>query len=270
MKTDAASAGTGSSAATGDAPNGEGHAMTSALQWLRSLLFVINIYGMMALMGLVFLPWALISRKGALAACHAWCRYVRWSAAWMVGLRTEVRGTPPTDEVLIAAKHQSFLDIILIFASLPAGKFIMKRELMYAPVIGQYGLRIGCVPVDRGKRSQAIKKMVEDVAKGRQQPGQLIIYPQGTRIAPGVKAPYKVGTGVLYEELGQDCVPVAANVGLYWPRKGIMRKPGTAVVEFLPRIESGLPRGEFMARLEDEVESASTALMREAGFDPEG
>jgi 1-acyl-sn-glycerol-3-phosphate acyltransferase len=244
--------------------------MRDAVQWVRSLVFVVFIYAMMPVLGILFLPWALFSRQGALAACNSWCKVVRWSAVWMVGIRTEVRGTPPTDEVLIAAKHQSFLDIILIFASLPAGKFIMKRELMFAPVIGQYALKIGCVPVDRGKRSQAIKKMVEDVAKGRQQPGQLIIYPQGTRIAPGVTAPYKVGTGVLYDELGQDCVPVAANVGLYWPRKGIMRQPGTAVVEFLPRIESGLSRGAFMARLEEEVETASNALMQEAGFDPEG
>jgi 1-acyl-sn-glycerol-3-phosphate acyltransferase len=244
--------------------------MSNAAQWVGSLVFVVFIYAMMPVIGILFLPWALFSRRGALEACRTWCRVVRWAAIWMVGLRTEVRGTPPTDEVLVAAKHQSFLDIILIFASLPAGKFIMKRELMYAPVIGQYALKIGCVPVDRGKRSQAIKRMVDDVAKGRQQPGQLIIYPQGTRIAPGVKAPYKVGTAVLYNELGQDCVPVATNVGLYWPRKGILRKPGTAVVEFLPRIESGLPRTEFMTRLEDEIETASDALMREAGFDPEG
>ncbi|RKT32101.1 1-acyl-sn-glycerol-3-phosphate acyltransferase [Roseovarius halotolerans] len=243
--------------------------MSHALQWTRSLLFVINIYVMMGVMGILFFPWALVSRRGALTACQSWCRWVRWSARWMVGLRTEVRGTPPRDEVLIAAKHQSFLDIILIFGAVPAGKFIMKRELMWAPVIGQYALRIGCVPVDRGKRSQAIRKMVTDVAKGRQEPGQLIIYPQGTRIAPGVQAPYKVGTGVLYEELGQDCVPVAANVGLFWPRKGIMRKPGTAVVEFLPRLESGLGREVFMARLQDEVETGSNRLMREAGFDPE-
>ncbi|MBU3260067.1 1-acyl-sn-glycerol-3-phosphate acyltransferase [Roseovarius sp. PS-C2] len=244
--------------------------MSHAVQWVRSLIFVVNIYAMMGVMGIVFFPWAVISRRGALTACHTWCRWVRWSARWMVGLRTEVRGTPPADEVLIAAKHQSFLDIILIFGAVPAGKFIMKRELMWAPVIGQYALKIGCVPVDRGKRSQAIKKMVTDVAKGRQQPGQLIIYPQGTRIAPGVKAPYKVGTGVLYEELGQDCVPVAANVGVFWPRKGIMRKPGTAVVEFLPRIPAGRSRPEFMAQLEDEVETASVRLMKEAGFDPEG
>ena len=243
--------------------------MSHAVQWVRSLIFVVNIYAMMGIMGIVFFPWAVVSRRGALTACHTWCRWVRWCARWMVGLETEVRGTPPTDEVLIAAKHQSFLDIILIFGAVPSGKFIMKRELMWAPVIGQYGLKIGCVPVDRGKRSQAIKKMVADVARGRQQPGQLIIYPQGTRIAPGVKAPYKVGTGVLYEELGQDCVPVAANVGLFWPRKGIMRKPGTAVVEFLPRIESGQTRGAFMERLEREVETASDRLMREAGFDPD-
>ena len=243
--------------------------MRDAVQWLRSLVFLVNIYGMMGVMGIVFFPWAIFSRKGALAACHTWCWWVRWTARWMVGIRTEVRGTPPSDEVLIAAKHQSFLDIILIFGSVPAGKFIMKRELMWAPVIGQYALKIGCVPVDRGKRSQAIKKMVRDVAKGRQQPGQLIIYPQGTRIAPGVQAPFKIGSGVLYEELGQDCVPAATNVGLFWPRMGILRKPGLAVVEFLPRIEAGLDKGTFMARLADEVEEASNRLMKEAGFNAE-
>ncbi len=242
--------------------------MKAALQWLRSAVFVGQIYAMMLVLGLLFFPWALVSRRGALIACKTWCAWVRWTARWMVGLRTEVRGTPPSDEVLIVAKHQSFLDIILIFASVPAGKFIMKRELMYAPILGQYALRIGCVPVDRGKRSAAIRQMSEDVARGAQEPGQLIIYPQGTRIPPGVRAPYKVGSGVLYTELGQPCVPVATNVGLFWPRKGILRKPGLAVVEFLPRIEVGLTREAFMLRLEDEIEDNSNRLMRDAGFDP--
>ncbi len=243
--------------------------MRVAFRWLRSLIFVVQMYLMMAVLGIVFLPWALFSRRGARVACKSFCHWVRWSAALLVGLRSEVRGTPPTDEVLIAAKHQSFLDILLIFSALPAGKFIMKRELMWAPVIGQYALRIGCVPVDRGKRSLAIKKMVTDVARGAQQPGQLIIYPQGTRIAPGVKAPFKVGSGVLYQELNQDCVPVATNVGVFWPRRGIYRKPGLAVVEFLPRISAGLSKKDFMARLEHDVETASDRLMREAGFDPD-
>ena len=182
----------------------------------------------------------------------------------MVGLKTEVRGTPPKGEVVVAAKHQSFLDIIMIYRAVPRGKFIMKRELLYAPILGQYARRIGCVPVNRGKRGKAIEKMKRDVAKGEADPGQLIIYPQGTRVAPGVKKPYKVGTGVLYEQLGQDCVPVAANVGYFWPKRGFLRKPGTAVVEFLEPIPAGRPVKEFMGALEEAVETRSDALLAEA------
>lgn len=244
--------------------------MGYAIRWLRSLIFVGQMYAAMAVIGILFFPWALVSRRGARVACVFWCRWSRWTAGWMVGLKSEIRGTPPTDQVIIASKHQSFFDIILIFSAVPAAKFIMKRELLWMPVFGQYALRIGCVPVDRGKRSQAIGKMVEDVARGRQEPGQLIIYAQGTRVAPGVRKPYKIGAGVLYEELGQTCVPAATNVGIFWPRKGILRKPGLAVVEFLPEIAPGLPRGAFMRRLESEVEAASDRLMHEAGRDMGG
>lgn len=244
--------------------------MRYALQWIRSLIFEINVYLSMLVLGVVFLPWALVNARGAFMACSLYCRWIRWSAVWMIGLRTEVRGTPPKDEVMIAAKHQSFLDILMIFGSVPAGKFIMKRELLYTPIIGQYGYRIGCVPVNRGKRGAAIKKMVADVAAGLAKPGQLIIYSQGTRVAPGAKVPYKVGTAVLYQDLGQPCVPAATNAGVFWPRRGIYRKPGLAVVEFLPTIETGLERAEFMQRLESVVETRSNALMREAGFDLDG
>jgi 1-acyl-sn-glycerol-3-phosphate acyltransferase len=199
-------------------------------------------------------------------ACKTFCRWVIVSLRILTGLNSEVRGTPPTTEALIAAKHQSFLDIILIFNAVPAGKFIMKRELMYAPFLGQYALRIGCVPVDRGKRGAAIARMKADVAAGSAEPGQLIIYPQGTRVAPGDVKPYKVGTGLLFDQLGQPCHPVATNVGVFWPKRGILRKPGLAVVEFLPPIAPGLPVPDFMNRLEAEVEHNSNRLMHEAGF----
>ena len=238
-------------------------------QWLRSLVFVVQIYLAMAVLGLVFAPWAALSPRGARAACKLYCRWVFWSARWMIGLRTEVRGTPPAGEVMVAAKHQSFLDILVIFNALPAAKFIMKRELLWAPVIGIYAYRIGCVPVDRGQRGRAIRKMVADVEAGRRAPGQLVIYSQGTRVAPGVRAPYKAGTGVLYEQLDQPCVPAATNAGVFWPRKGIRRKPGRAVVEFLDPIAPGKPRREVMKTLERDVEAASDRLMREAGFDPD-
>ena len=238
----------------------------TAIRWVLSLIFVIQMYLALAVIGIVFFPWALVSRNGAFAAAHSFCWWVKLTARLLCGLRSEVRGTPPTGEVLIAAKHQSFFDILLIFSAVPRGKFIMKRELMWAPFVGQYGLRMGCVPVNRGKRGAAIAKMKADVARGAAAPGQIIIYPQGTRVAPGVKRAYKVGSGLLYEQIGQRCVPVATNVGIFWPKRTILRKPGLAVVEFLPEIPAGLPVPDFMARLEDVVETNSNRLMAEAGF----
>ncbi|MDD9744628.1 MULTISPECIES: lysophospholipid acyltransferase family protein [Marinovum] len=236
------------------------------MQYARSLLFNFQMYLMLGLMGIAYFPLALASRDGAQWACKTYCRWVRWTAGWMVGLKTEVRGAVPQGEVLVAAKHQSFLDIIIIFSALPAAKFIMKRELLWAPVLGQYAARIGCVPVARGKRGAAIKKMVADVAAGMANPGQLVIYPQGTRVAPNRYLPYKVGSHVLYAELGQPCVPAATNVGVFWPRHGVLRKPGLAVVEFLEPIAPGQSRASFLNTLEEVVERRSQELMLEAGF----
>ncbi|MEC7298144.1 MAG: lysophospholipid acyltransferase family protein [Pseudomonadota bacterium] len=236
------------------------------IQYIRSVIFIIQMYGAMAIMAVYYTPLAIFRRDAAYDAVRAYCRYVRWSARWLVGLRSEVRGEIPTEEVIIASKHQSFFDIILIVSEVPRPKFIMKASLVYAPILGWFALRIGCVPVNRGKRAEAIRQMMRGVTAGDAPAGQLIIYPQGTRVAPGVDKPYKVGTAVIYEETGQTCVPAATNVGVFWPRQGLLRKPGLAVVEFLPPIPPGRDRNAFMEDLEREIETASDALMRDAGF----
>ncbi|MBI1170270.1 1-acyl-sn-glycerol-3-phosphate acyltransferase [bacterium] len=240
--------------------------MPKPLRWVLSLIFIVQMYLAMAVIALAFAIPALISRAAAFAAIHTFCAWVRFSARVLVGLRSEIRGEVPQGEVLIVAKHQSFFDIILMTSALPRPRFIMKRELIWAPILGQYALRIGCIPVDRGKRGAAIAKMKADAARGASEPGQLIIYPQGTRVPPGAKLPYKVGAGLLYDQLGQTCVPVATNVGIFWPKHGIMRQPGLAVVEFLPAIEPGRPVAGFMKEIEATVEAASNALMYEAGW----
>ena len=126
------------------------------------------------------------------------------------------------------------------------------------------------MPVERGKRGAAIKKMVQDVKAGKALPGQLIIFPQGTRVAAGAHLPYKVGAAVLQKETGQAVVPTATNVGVFWPRHGIYRKPGLAVLEFLPTIQpedvAGWETADFTAKLEEIIEPASNKLMEEAGF----
>ncbi len=237
------------------------------MQYLRALFFTVQMYVVMAVMGLWWAPIAILRPDGAHRAIRSYCRYVVWSARWMIGLSSEVRGEVPQGEVMVAAKHQSFLDIILLCSVLPAPKFIMKQELRRAPVLGWFAMRIGCVPVDRGKKGQAIARMLADVQKGRARPGQLIIYPQGTRVAPGVKLPYKTGTAILYRQLGQTCVPVAVNVGLFWPRAGVRKRPGHAIIEFMEPIPPGLEKDAFVSRLAESVETRSNALMREAGWE---
>lgn len=236
----------------------------SAIQWVMSLIFIIQMYLAMVVVGILYLPRAIASPQGAADAAHAYCRWVFFTLYHLCGLKVEVRGSAPVGQVLVAGKHHSFLDIMMIYAAIPRGKFIMKAELRFAPVLGWYGLRMGAVPVHRGKRGVAIKRMLAGVATGAEMPGQMVIYPQGTRVHPDAKLPYKKGTAVLYAELGQPCVPVATNAGVFWPKRGITRHRGTAVVEFLPEIPVGLSAGEFMARLEAAIEPASDALVAEA------
>ena len=239
-------------------------------RWVLSILFVLQNAVMMLVIGTLFLPWAIVSPKGAMTACKSYAKWALWTARWMVGIRREVRGEVPTGAVLVPAKHQSFLDILMIFDAVPQPRFIMKYELLFTPIIGLYAWRLGCVPVRRGKRGAAIKAMLADVESGRVPPGQLVIYPQGTRVAAGDYRPYKVGPYVLYKQTGQAAVPVATNAGLFWPKGTMLRKPGLAVVEFLDPITPGRDQDEFMGLLEAQVEDHSNALMREMGFDPDG
>jgi 1-acyl-sn-glycerol-3-phosphate acyltransferase len=234
-------------------------------QWVRSIFFVAQATVMLPVIGLLWAPWAMVSKRGAYAGCRAYARWVIWTAGWMINLRCEVRGTPPDMAALVPSKHQSFLDILMIYNALPYAKFIMKNQLRWAPVLGQYATKMQMVFVDRGKRGAAITKMLADVEAGQQDPGQLVIYPQGTRSAPGTKMPYKVGTAILYEQLNQPCYPVATNAGVFWPRRGLYRRPGVAVVDFLPPIQAGMTRDAFVAELEQRIEEASDALLEETG-----
>jgi 1-acyl-sn-glycerol-3-phosphate acyltransferase len=233
---------------------------------IRSLVFDALLYGLMAVMGVLGAPLALWSVDGAYWVIKAYCRTVFWLLRVLCGLKVEIRGKVPQSEVLVASKHQSFLDIMMIALALPRAKFVMKKELRWTPFLGLYALRIGSTPVARGERSKAMKAMVEHAGRATE-PRQLVIYPQGTRVAPGARPPFKIGAAVLYDRLGTDCVPAATNAGVFWGRRSPYRRPGTAVVEFLEPVPPGLAIPAFMALIEDRIETASDRLMVEAGFD---
>lgn len=234
---------------------------------LRTIVAMTAIYGSMGVMGVVGAPFVLWSRD----ACYFWMRrYARLTCAILRvthGIRCEVRGTAPDRPVVVAAKHQSILDVLMLFDALPRAKFVMKRSLLWMPVFGLYTWRIGSVPIDRSARGQG-GKVLKSMGEQSHEQGQVVIYPQGTRVPPGQHKPYKVGAGVLYEKFGKPCIPAATNAGVFWPKRGFYRKPGTVVMHYMPAIPPGLTLKQFMRQMEDTIETESNALMREAGFEP--
>lgn len=234
---------------------------------LRGAAFYAVFYPSMAVFGLLGFPFALIWRG---AARHVAKSFFAWTFLLLRvfgGVRVAVRGPAPRGAVLVAAKHQSMLDVFMLYHALPEAFFVMKRELTRAPVFGWYALRVGAVPVDRGGGAAALEAMVAALSRVAADGGQMVIYPQGTRTPPGVSTaerPYKVGVHAVYAASGRPCAPVATNSGSCWPR-GLALRPGVAVLEFLPEIAPGLDRGAFMARLEAAIEPASAALASAGG-----
>ena len=232
---------------------------------IRSQISNLVMYIFLGLIGFLGLPIALWSRRGALIVIKAYCRSIFWLYRVTCGLDIEIRGNIPKGDVLVCSKHMSFMDVLMLSYALPRIKFVMKRELVWAPVIGIYGWRLGCPPVERGNKGAAIDKMVTRLEADKDI-GQTVIFPQGTRVLPGVKGKYKSGAGAIYTRMEKTCVPVANNVGVFWARRSPIRKPGTAILEFLEPIQPGMEMEEFMEKLEEVIEVNSDRLMVEAGF----
>lgn len=234
------------------------------MRLVRSIAFDALFYCTMGIFGILLAPAAATSRSLATRIIRIYIRCLLRSLNWICGLRIEVRGPVPKGDVIIASKHQSFLDILVLVSVLDRPRFIMKKELRLAPIFGWYARRIGCIAIDRSAGRRALEGMVAAVRDLQGDLGQLVIYPQGTRVAPGVQHPYRSGAAALLAATGLQCVPAATNAGVFWGRNSILRSPGLAVVEFLPTLAAGMDQSETAQRIEEVVEAASRKLEQEA------
>ncbi|MBL0946608.1 lysophospholipid acyltransferase family protein [Brevundimonas sp.] len=230
---------------------------------LRSLIFVAWLYLSMAIFALLLSPVLLFGRDPSMVVIRMWAAFVLFGLRVLCGVRVEVRGLEhrPTGAALIAGKHQGMLDVIAPFTFLPDPCFVMKKELMILPFFGWFAARTNMIAIDRSAHSAALKGMVRQARTRHAEGRQILIFPEGTRTAPGATPDYKPGIAALYRDLDAPCVPMATNAGQHWPAHGFRRTPGTVVYEFLPAIPAGLKRDAFMARLEAELEAASTKLL---------
>ncbi|WP_347267158.1 lysophospholipid acyltransferase family protein [Paracoccus sp. (in: a-proteobacteria)] len=242
---------------------------TSALDWLRVAIYYLYIALATVVLGLWGLPQALRGRKAAQRVATVWLRQMMGAARLILGVSVEVRGTPPAGDCLIAAKHQSFLDILALAQACPGRAFVMKREVMRVPIMGWFARQVGSIPIDRARGKDAMKQIAAEVAAAHARPeglGQLIFYPEGTRTRPGQTVPYKHGVGSIQRLTGLPIVPVAVNCGLFWPKRGYPIRRGTAIIEFLPPMLPGPRASEVMETLAERIEGASDRLLDEAGF----
>jgi 1-acyl-sn-glycerol-3-phosphate acyltransferase len=233
---------------------------------IRSLIYVAWLYGSMAVIGIAFAPVALFSGDAALLAARIWSRIAVWGVGAIVGLRVEVRGREhiPAGAGLVAMKHQAMLDTLMPAWLLNRPSIVLKQELTAMPIFGWFAQRSGMIALDREGHAGALRRMLRD-ARDRAASGRpIVIYPEGTRQDVGAPPAYKPGVAALYRDLKLPCTPVAVNTGLYWPAHGVRRKPGLATIEFLPAIEPGLSREDFMAELERRIETATDALVAAA------
>jgi 1-acyl-sn-glycerol-3-phosphate acyltransferase len=232
----------------------------------RAITFQLAFWIWSAAVNLAWLPSLLMSPLATVRGQTIWAKGVMMLLGVLVGIRYEIRGCNniPAGPVLIAAKHQSAWDTMIfhIIANDPA--VVMKAELLKIPIYGWYCRHSRMISIDRDTGSKAIRAMVDAAKAAAAEARPIIIFPQGTRVAPGVEAPYLPGIAALYRQLGIPVVPVALNSGVFWSRQSIRRRPGTIVLEYLPVIEPGLNRKDFMAQLEAAIEPASTRLAETA------
>ncbi len=236
--------------------------------YIRSLAFNFVFYLSLIVQMILWTPYYFLSpRARAWFVPKFWSRTSMWLHKVIGGTDSEITGTEnlPEGSFILAPKHQSFWDTIAFFPYLNDPLYILKRELTWIPFFGWYIMKMRMIPVDRGSRSKALKAVIAATkAELARNPRQLIIYPEGTRRAPGDEPAYKYGIVELYSQLGVPVVPVAHVAGLYWPRRKFLRFPGTIKARFLPPIPPGLDREEFMRRLIDETETACDEFLVEA------
>jgi 1-acyl-sn-glycerol-3-phosphate acyltransferase len=240
------------------------------LQAIRSLLFYLLFLGQTVILALILGTQVKIVRGRSgfgWTIAQYWGNSNLFLLRWIVGMRTEVRGTEniPDGPCIIAAKHMSDWDI---FALLPQtdGRpaFIAKKELMDIPFFGWAAQGFDTIRIDRSLGGDAIPAMLEEARGALARGCKIVIFPEGTRKVPLAPHDYRYGIVRMYEALGVPVVPVGLNSGLFWERHSLVLWPGTAKAQFLTPIPPGLPPAEFESRLIAATEGATNALLLEA------
>ena len=192
--------------------------------------------------------------EGLLKALYIFC-----------GIKHKIIGEEniPEGGYIIASKHQSMWETIIFLRILKAPAYVLKKELLSIPMYGRYLKAMDMIAVDRKGGTNALKGLLKPASKHLKAGRPIVIFPEGTRTLPGEKTKYNPGIAFLYNspEINVPIVPVALNSGKFWSKNSFVKKPGIITLEYLPPINPGLNKKDFILNLQNVIEDNSSKLL---------
>lgn len=219
----------------------------------RSILFTLIFYAGSVLYVLAALTVSWMNGRGLFGVVFAWARYHRWCARWLLGIRVAVEGPRPQGAVLVAAKHQSMFETIELLLLLDRPAVVLKRELADLPGWGKVARLYGVIPVDREGGAVALRRMMKAAEAAKAAGRPILIFPEGTRVAPGAQPHLQPGFAGLYRALKLPVAPLALDSGRLWPRQSFAKRAGLITFRFAPPLPPGLKREAIEAEVHRDI-----------------
>ena len=226
---------------------------------IRNILFSISFFTGIITISIIFLPSFFLPQKIVLFGGRLMGYWASFCLKIFLSIKIVIKGTEnivKDKKFFIAASHQSMFETFYLQTIFNSPFFILKKELLLIPIFGWYLKKIGSVSIKRNKISKDNLSFFDDISKvisNSKRP--LIIFPQGTRVLPEERPPFKKGVSRIYEQLKISCQPIAINSGYVWPKKGLKYSHKTITVSILKPIDAGISKEEFIKILENNIYS---------------
>jgi len=224
---------------------------------IRNSLFSILFFTGIIFISLIFLPAFFLPRKVVLIGGKLMGYWTSFCLKLVLSVKISIKGKENivnNEKFFIAASHQSMFETFYLQTIFNSPVFILKKELLLIPIFGWYLKKIGSISIKRNKVTKDNLSFFDNISQMIKKSNRpLIIFPQGTRVLPNERPPFKKGASRIYEELKIACQPVAINSGHVWPKKGLKLNNRTITISILKPITAGLSKDEFIKILENNI-----------------
>ena len=224
---------------------------------IRNFTFSFFFFFGIIFISIIFLPSLFLPQKFVIFGGKLMGYWANFCLKIFLSTKILVKGTEnmiKNEKFFIAASHQSMFETFFLQTLFNAPVFILKKELLLIPIFGWYLKKIGSISIERGKVTKNnldfLERIYESVLNSNR---PLIIFPQGTRVLPDERPPFKRGVSKIYEKLNIACQPVAINSGNVWPKNGEKKSGRTITVSILPQIDKNLGKEQFLKNLEGKI-----------------